>query len=82
MTNWITGNIIRNKSTGSPYIIVAVFGQSLLIVDAKENGPAQVLVLLQRDYDHFVPDMDMELNVKKNNELEDTIKFTFKPFFV
>ena len=68
---WKKGDVIRNKETGKPMLVVHVFTRfATMAVDLEDkNTPSIPLVILMRDYNSWALDVEMDY-VKKNNNYQ------------
>ena len=71
---WRVNDIIRNKATGHPYLVLHVSRYYCSIVDLNTQDPlSPTWTLLQRDFDKYASDEDMEAIKKKDEMLEERI---------
>ena len=56
---WKSNDIIRNRLTGKPMLVVHVYRNCTLIIDI-ENSQVNILnVIIEKDYENWSPDTDM-----------------------
>lgn len=68
--NWKVNDRIRNKETGHPFLVLHVSKYYCTIVDLESNEPLVTpWILLQRNFDEYAKDQDMELVVKKKSSI-------------
>lgn len=77
---WKIRDIIRNKITGHPYLVIHVYQfRGTAVVDLEDDKDLEpALIILPRRYDEYAPDYQMNDDVKKNDE----VVFTYKPAFL
>lgn len=77
---WKEGDTIRNKDTGKPYSVIHIYKSiCTIVIDLEEKSMMPIsLTLLERDYEKFVPDMDMERDIKSNG----INHFTYNPIHI
>lgn len=64
LTNWKSNEVIRNKQTGKPYLVLHVYKHvCTIVVDLNQSGVNTPLVLLERDYADYASDRDMKQKV-------------------
>lgn len=75
--NWKKGDIIRNKASGHPYLVLHVYKSiCTIVVDLEVNEPlAPTLSILVREYDKYTAD----LNMQTKRILDDTIEWNYNP---
>lgn len=55
------GEIIRNKKTAHPFLLVSITPECWLVVDLEQKEtPSIVYAILPKDYRYFLKDTDME----------------------
>ena len=60
------GEIIRNKRTGKPYLVVYICRVSVLVIDPQLNGdPLNLFAILFRDWDRYKRDIEMKCTTTK-----------------
>lgn len=78
--NWHKGEIIRQVLTGRPFLVVHIYKldtnqTATCVIDAENRiDPAPLKVISQGEYDHYVRDLEME--VQKDG---DVVKFKYHP---
>lgn len=61
--NFQQGQIIRNKKTGKPYLIVFTPETALLVVDlCMKDDPVPLRAILPRDFRYYARDMDFDVH--------------------
>ena len=67
---WKAGDLIRNKETGKPFLVLHVYTTicTILADPSVKNSPT--IALMPYSYDEFAKDEDMKQTVKKNDEGE------------
>jgi hypothetical protein len=75
---WKAGQVIRNIESSKPFLVVHVFKNIGTEVFDLENSSTLINlgVILQRDYDKFARDVEMELI--KQDTLDEVIRFEHK----
>lgn len=72
--SWKPKCIIRNKLTGKPMLVLHSYKAATIMVDLESgNNPSVALVLLERDYDHWVDETRMHAKVNKSKFGEDNL---------
>lgn len=70
---WKAGELIRNKQTGKPFLVLHVQRMVCTLMTDAEVSEPQVIVLLSKRYDEFATDHEMELlQSKEDKEYTDT----------
>ena len=60
------GDLIRNKRSGKPYLVVFVCRVSVLVIDIELNGdPLNLFAILFRDWDKYRRDIEMKCMTTK-----------------
>lgn len=68
---WKKGDVIRNILTGKPLLVIHIYNFGInttatVTVDIEsKSDPTPVNILLQRDYDHWVRDVEMDIKGDK-----------------
>lgn len=73
---WKKNDIIRNKITGKPLLVIHIYRfVATIVVDLEENKtPSSMYVLLPRDYDKYAIDTEME--AEQNDSCDDIVGWT------
>lgn len=73
---WKKNDVIRNKITGKPLLVIHIYRfVATIVVDLEENKtPSSMFVLLPRDYDKFAVDNEME--AEQNAACDDIISWS------
>lgn len=77
------GDIIRNKKTGKPLMVIWINHVCLFVIDLQEPEELRhMMILLQKDYCRYTNDLQMEC--KKVHEVyNESIKnWTYKPVYL
>jgi hypothetical protein len=78
---FLIGEIIRNKRTNKPYLILNIIYQRLFVSELEDkNNPTPILVILERDIKNYEKDIDLECETKwlyNEKENEDIIINSF-----
>jgi len=57
------GQIIRNKKTGKPYLVVFTPDPAVLVIDLQlKDDPVPVRAILPRDIRFYAPDLDFDVH--------------------
>jgi hypothetical protein len=57
------GQIIRNKKTGKPYLIIFMPETAILVVDLEsKDDPVPLRAILPRDIRYYARDLDMDVH--------------------
>lgn len=66
---WKKGDTIRRIADGEPYLVIHLYTRfATIIVNLTDKlSPSYPQVILQKDYDKYARDVDMECRVKKND---------------
>jgi hypothetical protein len=75
--DWKKNDIIRNKETGHPYLVIHVSkAVATILVDLQDNEPLPITrLLLARDYAKYT----LDLNMEAKSTLSDTIQWNYNP---
>lgn len=58
---WKVGDIIRHRSTGTPFVVIQPYRPvGIMIAPMQERYPA-IRMLFKRDYEDFARDCDMQI---------------------
>lgn len=73
------GQIIRHKETGQALMVLDCQELYTLVADLRiEGNPTPIYALLSRDYENWVPDLDMEKRITHSNGTIE-IAWIYKP---
>jgi hypothetical protein len=75
--NWNKGDVIRNRETGHPYMVLHVYkATATLVVDLEEKEPLPIPhTILIREYGKYTAD----LNMRTKGILNDSIEWEYNP---
>ena len=75
--NWNKGDVIRNRETAHPYLVLHVYkATATLVVDLEDKEQlAQPRVILIREYNKYTAD----LNMQTKGILNDSIEWEYSP---
>ena len=77
------GDLIRNKQTGKPLLVIWINHVCIFVIDPTSKiDPSPMQVILQRDYCHWTNDIDMECTKRNEVYNEDIKKWEYKPVFL
>lgn len=67
--NFTLGSIIRDISTGHPYLVIQRMTNTILVVDAHSHDRLNTIkAILARDFELYCDDIDMRCRVSKDSE--------------
>jgi hypothetical protein len=68
---WLPNQIIRNRNTGEPLLVIHVYRNCTIVVDTKDkNTLITPMALLEREYHYYTRDGDMRNKDEVNYEKE------------
>jgi hypothetical protein len=77
------GDIIRNKETGKPYLVIWINHVCMFITDPEQQEELKDMkILLKKDYDKYTYDIQMECIKHYEVYNESIIKWEYKPVFL
>ena len=83
LTKWRVNDVIREKTTGHPFLVLHIYKfMCTIIVDLEDHTPLRpMLTLLPERYDEYATDWEMKAEEKKRGDSVD-LDWKYSPIFI
>ena len=83
MKGFHAGELIRHKKTGQPMIIMTVYPYAMIVIDPQSSlNPTPTLAILERDFDNWTNDFQMDHKEKEIRMDVYITKWQYKPVYL